>query len=227
MNQLTAPETVLLTESEIKEDSKRRAWIIGPALFGAVACIFVLFLVAIFFRTDIDSLAITWFGVNSLDFIHFLPIAISLPVFFISILVAEAKAACFKTYCPLCKADVSQRMQFLLRTRYCYECEKRIVAGGREISPAVFRRYCSIRDRAFLKYLLWLWPLFSLLFLGYLYFDRTAFQQRWQEIWLFPFTGTLASGWSWIRTFDRRYFLPLLASFVLLCVSAAIFWYKM
>jgi hypothetical protein len=53
-------------------------------------------------------------------------------------------------------------------------------------------------------------------------FDPVAALQC--RIWVAPLIGTVASGYSWFRTFDRRYIWQFLSSTLLLAILGYIAW---
>jgi hypothetical protein len=213
----------MLTEQAIRETSRRRAWVILPAMTCAAVAAMLYFVGVGQFREALISFAVDQCGESARDIT---PIVLILPAFLLFLLPTLAAASYadrFKTICPSCEKDISNRTFQLLTTRCCPYCEHNILAGGRIRSAGVYRRYQSARWRSFLKYWLWAWPVLGLLCLVWWLFDQSALQQCPQCYWLAPLIGTAASGWAWVRTFDRRYLPSLLASIVLLGVGVTIF----
>jgi hypothetical protein len=80
------------------------------------------------------------------------------------------------------------------------------------------------RERRFLGNWFWIWPIGGALVVVQHWFNPSAFEQCPHVLFMAPLVGTATSGWTLIRTFDRRYVPQLLASVSVLCVGATCFW---
>jgi hypothetical protein len=214
----------MLTEQRIRETSARRTWAVLPTLSCAIGTMFLHFLGAGLLREHLISLAVNRFGDTARDITPFVLILPAFAILLVPSLLAIRYADRFKTVCPSCDEDVSSRVNHVLSTRCCPTCGKRIVDGGRIHSAAVYQRYLALQSHTFLRYWLWAWPAFGLLLIAWQWFDRSAFQRCPQMSWIIPLLGTSTAGWTWLRTFDRRYVPQLLTSAVLLGLGASLFW---
>jgi DNA-directed RNA polymerase subunit RPC12/RpoP len=214
----------MLTEQEVRKMSARRAWAVLPVMTGAIGAVFLYFTGMVYFREPLTSLAVSRFGDMARDIT---PIALILPAFAIFLLpscLAAKYAGRFKTVCPACHEDISSGTDQVLSTRCCPACSQRILGGGRTHSAVVYKRYQALRSRHFLKFWFWAWPALGGLVIAWQLFDRSAFRQCPQCLWIGPLIGTATAGWAWLRTFDRRYVLQLLVSVILLGLGAVLFW---
>lgn len=214
----------MLTEREIREKTARGMRIVAPAMIAAVGGVFLYFIGLISFREPLVALAVGRFGEAARDVI---PIALILPAFAIFLLpscLAAGYAARYRTRCPSCGEDISAGVNRLLQTRRCPECGVRIVEGGRAHSDAAYGRYIDRRSRSFLARWLWAWPALGALAIAWGRLDPSALDQCPQCRWVAPLVGIVAAGWSWLRTSDRRYLPPLLASTAILGLAAALYW---
>ncbi len=134
----------------------------------------------------------------------------------VALIVSAIQIERLKVICPECRRDVSPRYQWLLATRRCPLCETRIVAGGVVRRNDVYRRHLRIRGRSLLQLWFWAWPLMATVGLVVWLVDRGIFQQNPMPILLPALLGTATSGYTVLRTRDRRYVMQLVASFVLL-----------
>jgi len=125
-----------------------------------------------------------------------------------------------KTICPQCHADVSSRYHWLLATRRCPLCDERIIDGGVVRQSTVYRRFLKIRSRVFLRRWLWAWPLFSIAVLLAFCLKPDLFRSNPMPAILPAFIGTCVAGWVALRTLDKRYAPPLVASGILLLISS-------
>ncbi len=214
----------MLTEQAIRQTSKRRMWAILPAMTCAIVAVMLYFVGVGHFREVLVSFAVNRFGETARDITPIVLILPAFAIFLVPTIAAARFADRFKTNCPSCDQDISNKSHQLLATRCCPSCNENIVDGGRVRSVTVYKRYLAVRSRSFLKYWFWAWPGLGLLCITWWLFDQSAFEQCPQCYWLPPLIGTSAAGWAWIRTFDRRYVPQLLASVVLLGVGATIFW---
>jgi hypothetical protein len=71
---------------------------------------------------------------------------------------------------------------------------------------------------------LWLWPGMTVLAFAWAYVDPAAFRKCPQVYWVMSLIGLTTAGWSWLRTYDRRYLPPAIVSAGLFGVGVWIFW---
>ncbi len=214
----------MLTEQGIDEIRRRQMWALFPAFLGAVAAVFIYFLVIGQVRETVISCVHERFGETASDMT---PLALILPafvVFMLPVLAACAYVDRFKTVCPSCHEDISGQWRQVQVTRCCPSCEQCILEGGRVRSVAVYKRYRAIESRVITRYWMWAWPALGLLGIICWLFDQSALQQCPQCYWLPSLIGSSVAGWAWLRTFSHRYIPPLLVSIVLFGIGAAIFW---
>jgi hypothetical protein len=83
------------------------------------------------------------------------------------------------------------------------------------------------KSGTFLWYWLWALPSIGLGCVAWTLFDPSAFQECPQALFTFPLIGTTTAGWTWIRTFDRRFLPQLCCSAVLLVAGVWMFWTMM
>jgi hypothetical protein len=214
----------MLTEQEVRKMSARRLWIVGPAMACGIGAMF-LYLIAM--NSFVEPLAFRvgdQFGDAARGMTE---VALIFPAFVIFLLpscLAARYADRFKTMCPACHQDLSSRTSRVLATRCCPSCDERVLEHGRAHSAVVYKRYQGLRSRRILESWLWIWPALGGLVILWQLIDRTAFQQCPQVLWIFSLIGAATAGWTWLRTFDCRFVPQLLASLVLLCLGAVVFW---
>ena len=86
------------------------------------------------------------------------------------------------------------------------------------------RRQLDASSSRFLQYWLWLWPGIGLLCAVWGLLEPIAFERCPQVYWTFPLIGLSAAGWTWLRTFERRYVPQLLSSIVVFVIGAWLYW---
>lgn len=217
----------MLAEQTICETSKRRTRVVLSAITCACSAMMLYFLGIEQFREVLISFAVDRFGESAGEIMPIVLILPAFPILLVPIVAAIAYADRFKTICPSCEQDISNNAHQLLTTKRCPSCSENIVEGGTPRSDAFYKRYMAARSRLFLRYWLWAWPAFGLVCIAWRLFDRTAFQQCPQCLWVAPLIGASSAGWAWIRTRDRGYVPQLSASVVFFGVGATIFWHEL
>ncbi len=214
----------MFTQEQLGESSKRRARVLMPVAVLAVAAVLIYFPVIGLVRDPFVSFVSSHFGEGSRELA---PIPLILPafaIFLVPMALADRYARRFTIVCPSCSSDVTRSTERLLKTRCCPSCEKQIVEGGRVRSTKAYKRYLEYRARALLKHWFWAWPILGASSLAWWFFDRSAFQECPNVLWVPSLVGTAAAGWAWLRTHDRRYVPQFLASVVLFALGATVFW---
>ena len=156
-----------------------------------------------------------------------MPLALVLPslAFFLTPLVwAEHKAKRFAFLCPKCAANLTRSTNRVLVTRCCCSCGIRIVEEGRVRTREVFDRYVQMKQRRFLVYWFWAWPVLGALVLVHHAINPSALANCIQVLFVPGLIGTVAAGWTFARTIDRRYLPQLGASAMVFSIGAAMFW---
>ncbi|TWT91534.1 hypothetical protein Pla52n_65250 [Stieleria varia] len=156
-----------------------------------------------------------------------LPIVLVLPSlgFFLGALLwAERMSKRFALFCPECGTDVSKSTNRVLATRCCSSCEMQIVEGRRTHGADVFERFSQLKQRRFLIYWFWIWPVFGLFVLAYHWFDQTAWANCPQALFIPGLIGTTAAGWAFARTIDMRYLPQLGVSALVFLLGVDAFW---
>ncbi|MDY0165992.1 MAG: hypothetical protein RBS80_05570 [Thermoguttaceae bacterium] len=82
-----------------------------------------------------------------------------------------------------------------------------------------------MESRRFLQYWLWVWPLLSCLALGCHLLDPTAFVRCPQVLFVSALIGTVAGGWTLLRTGSRRYIAQTIVSAMLFVAGGFAFWH--
>lgn len=203
----------MLTEQEIRKALSLRTRIALSGCAIAVVCVMVYLVFVVHEYVQ-----------NSTDFLEAILILLGIPIFLIPLNVAEVLTRRFRTFCPMCGDNVSRYTAEILARRVCPLCDHRIIADGRVRSREVYQRFRYHQARKFLKYWFWVWPVLSLLFLGFWYWDPSSVRRCSHFLVLAPIMGTSAAGWTWCRTFDYRYLPQFLSSVVLLIINAIVYW---
>ena len=162
-------------------------------------------------------------GAGNVDAVLFASILIPFMfVFLIPSIVAERYANRYVPACPHCNHELQSSIGAVISTKCCPSCSAQIVAGKRAHTYATYRRAKEIIGRRFLAYWLWVWPIMAIGELIWWCFDPVAALQC--RIWVAPLIGTVASGYSWFRTFDRRYTWQFVSSTLLLATLGYVAW---
>jgi hypothetical protein len=214
----------MFTEHQLRESARIRARVLVPALIVGVAGVFLYIALVALIRESFVSLVASRAGEGIAEYAV---IGLALPAFaafLLPVMIAERYARRFRQHCPGCSEDLTGRMRGVLATRRCPRCEEQIVEGGCPRSWAAYARYESRRFRAGLTLWLWFWPILAAVLLVWACFDRTRLQQSWPGLLIAPVFAAALAAWTWLRTFDRRYFPQLMVSVVLLAMTAALIW---
>ncbi len=99
---------------------------------------------------------------HSAQLLRILPVLV---IFCVPLTAAAGFVARFKIVCPACQADVTAKVVELTSTRCCPQCGRHVVEG-RPRSMAAYNRYRERRQRSFLRYWLWFWPVLGALSFG-------------------------------------------------------------
>jgi hypothetical protein len=214
----------MLNEAQLRTTVNRRTAVVLPALSVAVISVFAYLIFVGHFRDSWIELVDRTFGENAAEFA---PIVMILPVFAIFLtpcVLAEKYNKRYSFICPSCSADITPSTQQVIATRCCSACGERVVSGGRKRDIAVYKRLRQLQFRSFLKYWFWAWPTVAAACLVQNWFDPMALQ-RCPHLLFFPaLIGTVAAGWTWIRTYDCRYIAQFFTSAVLFVFGCVAFW---
>lgn len=214
----------MFTEWQIQDLAKRRNRILIPAMFGGVVATLAYFVVILFLRHGLVAILDQRNVEDAADVAMLILILPSFAFFIVPCVLAERYVKRFAIVCPFCSEDITRYTAEIIATRSCRSCEQRIVSDGRQRRSAVFKRYRRIQSRTFLKYWLWAWPALAAFCLVTHWFDPSSLQRCPHVLFVPALIGTVAGGWSWIRTFDTRYTMQFTASMVLFVIGASIFW---
>ncbi len=218
-------------EHEIEKMVARRGWwfLAGATGAAGMACLGMLVMgcfLAYFKESQIAGLA-GGTGDSAGEPIQLLVPLSGFAGFLLPMWLLERYLKRFKVLCPSCHQDILPNIRQVQLTRCCTACTERILSG-RAHSEAAWRRRHSIQSRHFLKYWLWSGPAFTLLFIAGLLLDGSAFQHPYRSVagpcFGGGFFGAGTAGYSWLRTWDRRYVPPLVVSVVFLGLGAFLFW---
>jgi hypothetical protein len=212
----------MYTEHELREMMRRDKWVLLPAMSFAVAAVFVYLIVMGQLRPGFEEALGNHFSKRTADasFVFLIPPAIA--VFLAPLLIAERRIKRWNPRCPSCASPLG-RLDKVIATRSCPTCDTQIIVAKRTRPGAAFSRMLDRQSRGFLVYWLWLWPALTTAGFIWWYFDPDK-AQACRVIWIVPLIGAAVSGWTWIRTFDRRYVLQAIVSSILLGVEFTIFY---
>lgn len=205
----------MLTEEEIRKTNARAARVTGPWLIA----VFVMMLaymgaVATLGHAPLAWMTVRW-GESARDWGSILMMLPVLPMTLAGIAFIDWQARSFRTFCPACGQQIVPLFfERLVALRRCPHCREQVVEG-RPRSEAAFTRYTHRRGLRYLRVILWIFPGAALIFLAIGIFDR-----EWTVGGgLMALMGVLWAGYPWLRTWDRHYLWPCLAS--LLAVGLA------
>ena len=214
----------MLTEQEIRETLSRHLRAVLPGMIAGVAMLFVYFAILYGFRSSLISLVVARFGETARELTSVALIVPAFAVFLVPACLGERQGRRYTLRCPLCSEEITRLTKRVIATRCCPRCSGQIVEGGRARSSAVYQRYSARKSRRFLAYFFWTWPALGLLAIICSHIDPSIFQDCPQCLWMTPLLGVGVTAWAWLRTFDRRYVAPLLASLALVALGAYLFW---
>lgn len=210
--------------AEVKNLDRIRQKILIPAIFGGLAITFGYFGLAILVRDELVAFAGIHFGKFAADITPIVLILPSVAPFLAILLWAERRAKAYAIICPNCGSDQTRSTARILATLCCKNCLQQIVAGERVRKPEVFNRYARVRWRRYLVYWFWAWPALGVVMLIGYWLNPRSFEPCLHVLFVPGFTGTIAAGWAFTRTFDRRYLPQMGASAVTLAIGGILFW---
>lgn len=214
----------MFTTQEFRSAEFRRGSIVLAGLLASAVALFAsLFLLMNVYRESIIQIASDFFGPSAADWMPPLMTLSAVLGFLILLCMTAGFSQRFNTVCSTCKKGISMHAQEVLVTRVCPGCESQVIVG-RIRSKAVYWRHKERQTRTFLKYWLWGWAIFSMVFLGYYYFSPKPLQRCVGYLFMLPLIGTASAGWSWIRTRDRDYLSQFLLSAQLLVLGVWELW---
>ncbi len=214
----------MLTDNDILRLNRSRFRVLIPTMALAVAAMLGYFALLSLVREPIIALVRSVAGGTAANIT---PIALILPalgIFLIPCIIAEKSSKRFALLCPDCSADITRRTNRVLATRCCPSCGSQVVAGGRIRGPSVYDRYVKLKTRRFLVYWLWTWPVLGALTIAWYSIAPLGLSRCLHVLFVPSLIGTVASGWSYLRTTDRRYLPQFFASAILLFVGAFAYW---
>lgn len=216
--------SLMLTTTEINDLSKRRAWILLAAATVGVVAVIAYFAIVGSWRDPLVDMTRRHVGKTAAEL---LPTALILPSF--GLLLAplvwgEHKSKCYALVCPTCNTDLTRYTRRVIATRCCHYCGTQIVEGRRTREAKVFERFSRIVQRRFLVYWFWTWPIIGLLVLSYHWIDQTAMDNCPQMLFIPGLIGTVATGWAFARTLDKRYLPQLGAAVMVFFLGVNAFW---
>lgn len=214
----------MLIEQEIRRASLRRTRVLAFAALCASWAMIVYFVVFAYLLKPAIARAAESLGAGVVDTIEIVAILSSIAIFLVPAAIGTRYANRLSTRCPSCGDDLSKRVEQLLATHCCPSCDVEIVAGGRRHSRVAYKRYKARRERRFVWYWLWAWPVLGVSIMIWRLFDRSAFERCPQLFVLIPLLGTSTAGWTWLRTRDWRYSPQAISSLTLLGLGAYLFW---
>lgn len=190
----------------------------------AVVVVFGYLGVVAFLRDPLVDVARQRVGRTTAEFVPLALIVPSIAVFLTPLVWAERKCKRFALICPECDSDVTRSTARILATRCCSSCGNRIVQGGLTRPPEVFDRYSRLKQRRFLVFWFWVWPVLGASALVTHWVHPSALANCIQVLFLPGLIGTVATGWAFARTADRRYLPQFGASAIVLAIGTAMFW---
>jgi hypothetical protein len=81
-----------------------------------------------------------------------------------------------------------------------------------------------MRQRRVLAYWFWAWPVLGLLVLACHWFDPMTLDNCPHMLFIPGLIGTAATGWTFVRTMDRRYLPQLGAAAFVFCLGVNAYW---
>ncbi len=217
----------MFTEQQLQKNNKHRTTILLPSMVLAVLAMLLYFSVVGNYREVWVNFVGHHLGETAAEFSPALMVLPGLLFFLVPIVLAENYVKRFASICPSCSTDITKFTKWVLKTRCCPSCDKRVVSGGKVHHKEASDRLHRLRQRSFLKNWLWAWPAIACLSLGWHWLDPFAFHQCPQVLFTQALIGTTAAGWAVFRV-DRRKYLPhFIISSLLLAVGSVVFWYAL
>ena len=214
----------MLSTASINDLAKKRAWILAPSATVGVVAMFAYLAIVGYWRDSMVELARKHAGETSPSPLPLVLIFPSLGFFLAPLVWGERRIKRYAFICPKCNTDLSRFSRRVVATRCCCFCGQQIVQGRRVHRLEAFKRLTRIEQRRFLVYWFWAWPILGLLLLGYHRVDPTGMENCRQMLFMPGLIGTVATGWAFARTMDRRYITQLFASAIVLCLGVDALW---
>ena len=214
----------MLSTAEINNLSRQRARILVLAITIGILAICGYFVVAALVRDPLIDMTRQRIGKTAAEFTPLVLIVPSILFFLAPLVWAEKKSKRFALICPECNSDLTRLTKKVIVTGCCSSCGIRIVQDGRIRSPDVFDRYSRMKQRRFLVYWFWAWPVVGALVLVLHTINPSALANCIHVLFIPGLIGTAASGWAFARTTDRRYLPQLGASAIVLTIGVTMFW---
>ncbi len=214
----------MLSTADIHDLSKKRARILLPAATVGILTMFAYFALVSYWRDSLVDLARQHGGKTAADLLPLALIIPSLGLFSAPFIWGERKSKRHALVCPSCNTDLSRLTRRVLATRCCCSCGTQIVEGRRPHGAKAFERFSRIGQRRFLIYWFWTWPALGLFVLVYDWFDRATMENCPHLLFIPGVIGTVATGWAFARTMDKRYLPQFGAAVVVLCLGLRAFW---
>jgi len=210
-------------DSDLRTKVRQRFWLMFPVVCFSVLAMFCYFGLLTLVRADLIAWGTKNIGAESEKWLFLPLLMMALCIFMLPIYFAERRAKRYSISCPSCGKDHTLLVERILKTRCCSSCGKRVVKDGKMRSKETYARYCQRRWRSYLVYWFWLWPAFGGIILIWRMIDLSSFENCPHMMFIFGFSGTIATGWSLIRTNDRRYLAQAIASAVVLVLGIVAF----
>jgi hypothetical protein len=214
----------MFTTDDIKNLESRRVRILIPAIAAGLLAMFAYLGLVLQIRDTCVHFAENHFGKTLADATPAVLMLPSVLPFLASAIWAERKAKQYSLKCPDCSYDLSQLTEFVKKTKCCKNCGHKIVNGGKVRTATVFKRFVQMRSRRFLVLWFWAWPALGLCALTCYWLNPDWLENCLHMLVVPGIVGTIATGWTILRTKDRRYLLQAFASAVILIVNSVVFW---
>ena len=214
----------MFTTDDIKNLQSRRVRILIPAIAVGLLAMCAYFGLGFQIREACVNFIESRFGKTAAEATPAVLILPSFLLFLVPVVWAERKARQFSLKCPDCSYDLSQWTEFVTTTQCCQNCGHQIVKGKKVRTAAVFKRFTQKRSRRFLVLWFWTWPALGLCALALYWLEPSVIEDCLHMLVVPALVGTIATGWTFLRTQDRRYLPQAFASAVLLIVSGFTFW---
>ena len=198
--------------------------ILLPAMIVGIVAIFAYMGFLAVIRDEVVAFVRINFGQTAAEIAPMILLAPSIAFFLTPLVLAERRAKVYSLICPECSAELNQSTARVLATRCCSKCRKQIVAGGRIRKDEVFDRFTQMKWRRYLVFWFWAWPALGLILLTCYRINPPSFDPCIHIVFVPGLVGTVATGWAFARTMDKRYLPQVGASTVALFVGVWVFW---